>query len=125
MKGYLPMTADLFHVGHLNAIRQAKKKCDILVIGLIDSPEYKETIIPWEERFEILMALPEVDAVVAQTSITPELGLGIDILFSGDGFEKEEVIEAQKRGVILEDIDYYQAQSTTKIKEKIWKKKKQ
>jgi glycerol-3-phosphate cytidylyltransferase len=110
MIGYLPMTADLFHVGHLRAIRQAKKKCDYLVIGLLDCPTYKKTIIPYWERKEILEALPEVDKVVRQTSL--KIKYKCDVIFSGDGFDKEEMIN----GVKLIPLKYYKHQSTTNIK---------
>lgn len=113
--GYLPMTADLFHVGHLRAIEKAKKKCDYLIIGLLDFPEYKKTIIPYEERKEILEALPEVDRVVRQKSFKMNLKR-VNLVFSGDGFEKEEIEQIKKYGCKAVNIGYYKKQSTTKIK---------
>jgi len=116
--GYLPMTADLFHIGHLRAIRQAYKKCDYLIIGLLNCPKYKKPIISFKERKEILEALPEVCEVRGQKSLKPNLK-GCDYIFSGDGLEPEEIECAKKYDCKLIKIKYYNGQSTTKIKEKI------
>ena len=112
------MTADLFHIGHLRAIRQAYKKCDYLIIGLLDCSSYKKPIIPFKERKEILEALPEVCEVRRQTSLKPNLE-HCDFVFSGDGFEPDEKKSAEKHGCKTVKIKYYNGQTTTKIKEKI------
>lgn len=114
------MTADLFHIGHLRAIRKAKKRCDLLVIGLLDCPEYKKTIIPFKERKEILKALWEVDFVVRQKTLKMELE-GVDLVFSGDGFEKEEMEQIKKFGCKAVNIGYYKGQSTSAIKKLLTK----
>lgn len=65
---------DLFHVGHLNAIRTGKSLGDELVVG-VNSDElvikYKKRppIIPYEQRAEIIRALKYVDKVVKQDEI--------------------------------------------------------
>ena len=89
------------------------------MVGLLDCPEYKQTIIPYKERKEILEAIPEIDDIVRQTSLEMDLD-GVDVVFSGDGFEKEEMECIKKAGAKAVNIGYYKPQSTTKIKEKIW-----
>lgn len=112
------MTADLFHVGHLRAIRQAKKRCKHLTVGLLDVPEYKLTVIPYSQRREIIMALPEVDKVVKQNSLRMNLKY-YDIVFSEGPWEPDEMLSISKQRIKIGKINYYHKQSTTKIKQKI------
>ena len=61
--GYLSGTFDLFHIGHLNLLRNAKKHCDYLIVGIHKSGAWKgkETFISFEERKEIVAACKYVD----------------------------------------------------------------
>ena len=121
------MTADLFHVGHLSAIINAKEGCDFLVIGLLTDravEEYKKTrpIIPFVERAIILNSLRWEVFVIPQDSISPMDNLklvGADIVFSGDGFEPEEKRAIKVMGCKIENFKYYAGQSSTKIKRRI------
>ena len=120
---YLPASCDLFHIGHLRAIRQCAKHGRV-IIGLLSDEvirSYKgEPIIPFKERKEILEAIPEVYKVVKQNTLKPKLK-GIKYLASGDGFEKEELEQMKKYGAKPLKIKYCKSQSSTKIKEKIIK----
>ena len=65
--GYTQGTFDMFHIGHLNLIRNAKKHCDYLIVGvnaddLVESYKNKRPIVPLEERAEIVRAIRYVDA---------------------------------------------------------------
>lgn len=64
--GYLSGTFDLFHIGHLNLIRRAKRQCDYLIVGVHPDASHKgkETFIPFEERLEIVRACKYVDKAV-------------------------------------------------------------
>ena len=33
--GYAPGVYDLFHIGHLNILRQARRECDHLIAGVV------------------------------------------------------------------------------------------
>ncbi|WP_462410349.1 SDR family NAD(P)-dependent oxidoreductase [Neobacillus sp. Marseille-QA0830] len=64
--GYLSGTFDLFHIGHLNLLRNAKQYCDYLIVGVHESGTWKgkETYIPLEERMEIVENIQYVDEVI-------------------------------------------------------------
>lgn len=64
--GYLSGTFDLFHVGHLNLLRRAKRQCDYLIVGIHESGAWKgkETFIPLDDRMRIVEACKYVDKVV-------------------------------------------------------------
>jgi len=65
---YATMTGDLFHRGHLEFIRKAKKLGNFLIIGLHPDDivkRYKRVpVISFEDRKKIIEAIKEVDKVV-------------------------------------------------------------
>lgn len=67
--GYTAGVYDLFHIGHLNLLKNAKQHCDYLIVG-INSDEacfgYKNKypVIPVENRMKIVEAIRYVDEVV-------------------------------------------------------------
>ncbi len=89
--GYLSGTFDLFHIGHLNIIERARAECDRLIVGVHPSAAFKgrATVIPFEERIEIVRALRYVDeAVAASDEDTKDWEiLHFDRLFVGDDYK--------------------------------------
>ena len=83
---------DLFHIGHLNLLRNAKAMCDFLMVGvttdeLIVEYKKKNAVIPFIERCEIVRAIDAVDAVVAQEDMDKFAAwdkLRFDVMFVGD-----------------------------------------
>ena len=72
--GYTQGTFDMFHIGHLNLIKNAKRHCDYLIVGvnaddLVESYKHKRPIIPLEERAEIVRAIKYVDEVIVTTTL--------------------------------------------------------
>ena len=67
--GYTAGAFDLFHIGHLNLLKNAKKHCDYLIVGvnsndLIKQYKNKTPVIPEKERLEIINSIKYVDKAV-------------------------------------------------------------
>ena len=89
--GYTAGVYDLFHIGHLNLLKNAKGMCDRLIVGVTvdDLVTYKgkHAMIPFEDRIEIVRSCKYVDAAVPQydmDKLTACKKLGATILFVGD-----------------------------------------
>lgn len=89
--GYTAGVFDLFHIGHLNLLKNAKGMCDKLIVGVTtdDLVRYKrkDPMIPFVDRIEIVRGIKYVDAVVAQEDmdkLTMCKKLKADMLFVGD-----------------------------------------
>ena len=130
--GLLMGVFDLFHVGHLNLIENAKAHCDYLRVGVLsDELVYKfkniYPIISQEERMRILGAIRFVDEVVGinterEVSRIEEWKIRpFDCFFSGDDYRDNpywdwEKKELKKLGVDVMFFPYTKSQSSTKIR---------
>jgi len=102
--GYTAGVFDLFHVGHLNLLKNAKGMCDKLVVGVTtdDLVTYKgkHAMIPFEDRLEIVRSIRFVDAVVPQNDmdkLTMCKKLGASYLFVGDDWYATEKWQCYER----------------------------
>lgn len=90
--GYAAGAFDVFHIGHLNLLRQAKAGCDYLVAGVVSDEMLRKTkkvtpFVPTQERAEIVRALDCVDAVHVETvpdKIETWRRVGFTHFFKGD-----------------------------------------
>lgn len=65
-------TFDMFHVGHLRLLERLKNLGDRLIVG-VSTDEFndlkgKKTLIPYEQRAEIVSALSVVDLVIPESN---------------------------------------------------------
>ena len=114
--GYTTGVFDLFHIGHLNLLRKAKEKCDILIVGVttdeLVSYKNKSAVIPFKERLEIVANIKFVDKVVPQINMDKMAvwnQLKFDVMFVGDdwkGTDKWNKIEADFAKINV-DIVYF------------------
>ena len=104
-RGYTTGVFDLFHIGHLNILRQAKEWCDYLIVGvstdeLVASYKGLPPVIPFEERMEIVRAIRYVDQVVPQRSIDKRDALQqvqFDVMFHGDDWKGSPLFQEIER----------------------------
>ena len=89
--GYTSGVFDLFHIGHLNLLKNAKGMCDRLIVGVTtdDLSLYKgkRPLIPYEDRIEILRCIKYVDAAVPQETMDKTVmckKVKASVLFVGD-----------------------------------------
>ena len=126
--GYTAGVYDLFHIGHLNLLKNAKGMCDKLVVGVtvdeLTKYKGKETFICYEERAEIVRSIKYVDAVVPQEDMD-KLNmckkLGAQIMFVGDDWYNTEKWnkyeeEFKKEGIQIVYFPYTKSISSTKIR---------
>lgn len=95
--GYTTGVYDLFHIGHLNLLRNAKAMCDKLIVGVttdeLVSYKNKKAVIPYHERVEIIRAISFVDAVIPQETMDKFDAwkkLKFDVMFVGDDWYASE-----------------------------------
>jgi len=131
--GYLSGTFDLFHVGHLNLLRRAKKHCDYLIVGVHDSGKWKgkETFIPLEERKAIVAACKYVDKVVDSCREDSDAWAlwHYDRLFVGSDYKGTERFNRYEeyfkdKGVEIVYFPYTQSTSSTQIRKTVLLKTK-
>lgn len=89
--GYTSGVFDLFHIGHLNLLKNAKGMCDRLIVGVtVDELvlyKGKKAVIPFSERIEIIRSIKYVDGAVPQENmdkLTMCRKINASILFVGD-----------------------------------------
>jgi glycerol-3-phosphate cytidylyltransferase len=123
--GYTSGVYDLFHIGHLNLLRNAKGMCDKLIVGVttdeIVSYKGKQSVIPHNERMEIVREMRHVDSVIPQENMDKfEMWkkLKFDVMFVGDDWyasDKWEELEKQFKevGVRIVFFPYTKGTSST------------
>jgi glycerol-3-phosphate cytidylyltransferase len=90
--GYVPGVYDMFHVGHLNILRNARLACSHLIAGVVsdemaEQAKGKAPIVPTAERVAIVRGIRYVDEVVVED--VPEKlemwrRLRFDVIIKGD-----------------------------------------
>jgi glycerol-3-phosphate cytidylyltransferase len=122
--GYVPGAFDLFHIGHLNILRQAKENCDYLIAGVVADDvliRHKDVtpVVLLLERLEIVRNVRYVNmAHAAMTNDKIEIWkeLRFNVLFKGDdwrGTEKGNKLERDFAGVGVDVIYFPYTQATS------------
>jgi glycerol-3-phosphate cytidylyltransferase len=107
--GFFPMVADILHSGHVLALEEAKKHCDLLIVGLHCKPTYKEPIQSIYERYMQLRAVKWVDEVIPYENSSRDAdmfaSLEYQVYFLGedhktDEWEMKAKIEAMDKEIV-------------------------
>ena len=110
--GYTTGVYDLFHVGHLKLLNNAKKMCDKLIVGVTTDElmldyKKKKSVIPYIERSEIVANIKSVDVVVPQDTMNKFEAwqkLKFNIVFVGDDWHKTPKWELIEKNLKQENI---------------------
>ena len=103
--GYAPGVYDMFHVGHLNILRNSRLACDHLIAGVVSDEmsswaKGKAPVIPLAERLEIVRSIRFVDEAVEEdvpSKLEMWERLHFDVIIKGDdwrGTAKGDKLEA-------------------------------
>lgn len=127
--GYAPGAWDMFHVGHLTLLQNAREHCDHLIVGvvpdhLIELAKGKTPIIETQDRAAIVAAIGIVDEVVVEQSPDKLLTWSqrpFDVFLKGDdwkGTPKGLALEQRFAdvGVRVEYLPYTQRTSSTMLR---------
>lgn len=126
--GYTTGVYDLFHIGHLNLLKNAKGLCDKLIVGVtvdeLVTYKGKKAVIPFEDRIEIVRSCKYVDAAVPQYDMNKLEAcqkIGASILFVGDDWYntdkwKEYEKDFQAANIEIVYFPYTKGTSSTQIR---------
>lgn len=128
--GYTTGVFDLFHVGHLNILKNAKEYCEYLIVGVstdenVKSYKDKIPLIPYEERKAIIESIRYVDKVVPQVNMDKLEAwnkLKYDVLFHGDDWKGSKMYyeienKLKENGVDFIYFPYTKGTSSTILSE--------
>ncbi len=129
--GYTTGVYDMFHIGHVNLLKNAKGLCDRLVVGVstdeLVAYKGKKPVIPFHDRIEIVRACRYVDAAIPQYDMDKVQAckkLDASYLFVGDDWyetDRWQQYEKQLEGIGVKVIyfPYTRSVSSTMLTEEI------
>lgn len=130
--GYTQGTYDLFHIGHLNLLKNAIKQCDFLIVGvnsdqLVMEYKNKKTNINEKERAEIVSSIKGVDKVIITNTLDKVKiynEIKFDLIFIGDDWKGNERWNQTEKDLAQYDVKviylpHTDGISTTELSKKI------
>lgn len=133
-RGYTTGVYDMFHIGHLNVLNNAKQYCDYLIVGvstdqLVKEYKGKEVIVPFDERFEIVKNIKCVNEVVTQENMNKLEALlkyNCDVVFVGDDWKGTDSWNRYEKqfaqyGIDVVYLPYTKGTSSTILREILYK----
>lgn len=128
--GYAYVVGDILHTGHLLHLRNCRRLCDKLIVGVLTDEAVMEKkpkpIVSFEDRVQMVGALRYVDAAVAQETYSPYdnvMSIRPDILFESTDHGEDYIDELagwlEFSDVRIVSMPYYPSESSSGIKERI------
>jgi glycerol-3-phosphate cytidylyltransferase len=127
--GYVPGVFDLFHIGHVNVLRNAREHCDYLIAGVVSDDLAQRNkglrpIVPLDERLEIVANIRFVDEAVPEDvphKIEMWERLNFDVIIKGDdwkGTDRGDKLESDFAlvGVAVAYVPYTKRTSSTMLR---------
>ena len=111
--GYTQGVYDMFHIGHLNLVNNAKQYCDYLIVGvnsdeLVQDYKHKRPVISENERVEILRNIKAVDKAVIVNTLDKEEIYSMyhfDVVFIGDDWKGNDRWEKTRVALAKHGVD--------------------
>ena len=130
--GYTQGVFDLFHIGHLNILKKAKKQCDYLIVGinsdkLVKNYKNKTPVINDTDRKKIVESIKYVDKCIIVNTLDKEkiyTKLKFNAIFIGSDWKGnarwcETKKQMRKNGVEVVFLKHTDGISTTNIRKRI------
>ena len=128
--GYAPGVYDLFHIGHLNLLRNARDLCSHLIAGVVTDEMARRAkgdlpVVPFDERLEIVSSIRYVDEAVGE-DVPHKLEmwerLRFDVIIKGDdwkGTDRGDKLEEDFAavGVKVAYVPYTKRTSSTLLRQ--------
>lgn len=127
--GYVPGVFDLFHVGHLNLLRNSKRRSEFLIVGvltdeLVEHFKGRKPVIPYAQRAAVVSAISYVDRVVPvdfdnTVKIDAWKRYRFDCHFSGNDHGMDWVEDIKQLREVDSNMEFFQytkATSSTQIR---------
>ena len=130
--GFLPGVFDLIHRGHIHMLKNAKNRCDYLIVAIhtdecVQQYKNKVPIFKLEDRIELVKSIQYVDTVVVLNTLNPFEFVKNELkdyrpllMFHGTDWLPEGWVECQEQleGVSVLQLPLLYGQGVSTINEK-------
>ncbi|WP_302579568.1 adenylyltransferase/cytidyltransferase family protein [Clostridium saudiense] len=112
-RGYTQGVYDMFHIGHLNLINNAKKQCEYLIVGvnadeLVQEYKNKVPVISEQKRRMIVENIKAVDEAIIAKTLDKEKqfkDVKFDVIFIGDDWKGDKRWEDTRKQLKKYGVD--------------------
>ena len=111
--GYTQGCYDMFHIGHLNLLNNAKKQCEYLIVGvnsdqLVQNYKNKIPVISEKNRAEIVRNIKSVDECIVVDTLDKEeilKKIKFNAIFIGDDWKDNKRWNETKENLKKYNVD--------------------